>query len=134
MMHLVEFLCGAACFSIFLLGIAAVMWLFDLIDFRTLRRLLRQRRFGLLTMFGLMAVVAVDLAIVRGMGIDPADPGAICVALFVSGFAVAIVGFVWLVVSEFTQGHVEHKTFRKSLPPPDEIPPALDIHDDSNDD
>lgn len=100
------FLFGA---TIFLLALTAcftalAVYVFcelDLIDVRAIRRLLRQRRFGMVSMFGLTAVVAIDIALLRLMGIDVASPGAICPAVFVSGFAVAIVGFVWLVLSDF---------------------------------
>lgn len=109
-------------------------WIFftsDVIDYNAIGRLIRPRRFGLITIFALTAVVAVDLALVQILGFDLTDSRAIWVGVFVSVFALAIVLFIGLVISDFTEKHASRRWIDRNAPAPDEISPPLVVWDDS---
>jgi hypothetical protein len=93
-----------------------------LVDWRAIRRLRRNPRFGLLGMMAATAAVAVDLTLMRLLGIDLASPGAICIGGWLLLFAVAIVGLVFVLVDDFSprRRHPEPlQIARYSKPPSD---------------
>jgi hypothetical protein len=53
-------------------------------------------------MMAATAAVAVDLTLMRLLGIDLASPGAICIGVWLLLFAVAIVGLVFVLVDDFS--------------------------------
>jgi len=92
-------------------------------DMRPIRRMMRERRFGLQAMFGLTAAVAVTMGIMRGLGVDMTNPGAICLGLFIFVYAVAFVGLVGLMLQDL----LGRRSSRRKLPDlhfEEEDPPA----------
>jgi len=84
-------------------------------DWPAVRRLLRQRRFGMSVIFSVTAVVAVDLALMRLLKVRFDEPAAIVIGGILVVFAVFIVGFVGLVIDEFTdrgRTQLRRKKFR----------------------
>jgi hypothetical protein len=95
-----DLIAGFLCFVCFAIVVGFVVVSLQVLDFRTIRRTFRSRRFGLPAAFGSIAVVAVTLSIMRGLGVLWTNPGAICIGLFISMYAIAIVGFVAMVIRD----------------------------------
>ena len=86
------------CGFVLLCAVASLLAKDELIDLCVVRRTFRSRRFGLPMLFGFTAVVAVTMWLMRLLLIETAGAMALLLGVFLSAFAVAIVGFVVLIV------------------------------------
>ena len=105
----------------------------DLVDWRAIRRLMRQRRFGLQAMFGLTAVLAVTLGIMRAAGIDAANPFAVIPGLCISVYALAIVCMVGLLLHELFDKGATRRMHPDSIDLPTQADPEPVDEDDTDD-
>jgi hypothetical protein len=87
-------------------------------DLRGIRRLLRERRFGLLAIFLVTAAVAVAMALLRVIGADFTDPSILCVGAFALGVGTVAVGLVWLMFSDRLE-RGESRKLRSKVRTPD---------------
>ncbi|MAD81068.1 MAG: hypothetical protein CMJ50_09540 [Planctomycetaceae bacterium] len=109
---IVDIVIGLACFSLFAVPALTLIWLTLItlqLDYQAIKRSVRRPRFGVKALFLLTAVVAVDLTIVRALGVDLSSTAAIWAILLVGAFAVGGVGGVWLVARDFRDTFVEKR-------------------------
>ncbi|MBI1903085.1 MAG: MerR family transcriptional regulator [Planctomycetia bacterium] len=102
-----EFACLAC------VGLPAALCLFVLLvremqsgslAFAPLRRVLREKRFGMLTLLSIPAVAAVDLAILRAMGLAKRlDAATVLAGLFIGVPSLGIVATFWFFVMDLTE-------------------------------
>jgi hypothetical protein len=111
-------------------GIAVVLCLacgvfatLDLIDVRAIRRLLRQRRFGLVSIFGFMAIVAIDLTLLRSLEIKPTEPAALFFGAIFFIVGLVIVAYVGLVLTDITEPNTSAVKRKDTLPDEFNPPP-----------
>ena len=100
-----DLIVGLTCASFVLVPVLLLLWLMVVtlrLNYRSIGRSLIRPRFGVKALFLLTAVVAVDLALVRALGINPSSSDAIWAGPLFFVLAVAVVGFVWLVVRDFS--------------------------------
>lgn len=103
---------GVTCFSFLVVPVLTLLWVMVItlrLDYRAIGRSVSRPRFGVKALFLLTAVVAVDLTLVRALGIDLSSADAIWASPLFFVFAVAAVGFVWLVVRDFSDTFVTGK-------------------------
>lgn len=85
-----------------LVWLAFLVWmLYSMIrhDLGIFRRLWRNPRFSVFSMFLMTAVVAVAMSIVRGQGIEHGAAAYFIVGLGALGVGVVVVGLIWLLIS-----------------------------------
>jgi hypothetical protein len=69
-------------------------------DYRSVRRLFRERRFGLFSALLIMAIISVAFGVLRGMGVDFASPEVVCFGVFALGVGIVVVGLAWVAFSD----------------------------------
>jgi hypothetical protein len=100
----VDVLAPLICFGIFLVlagcGLVLVVIVIASFDVGVVIRALRRRRFGLKTALGSMAFIGVMFALAAAMGVDFSYLGSVWALLVVVPFALFIVTFVGLALTE----------------------------------